>query len=227
MAAGDFPAAVFSNEKALQVSADPFYGQFPKLFMGMSYSSHRQYAEAEAPLKDVLEFARNSGCELLGTPAELFLGVISIAEGHFKKGLSLLDSIQRLWLEKQARWRATFIDLIFGEIFLGIVFRETSLSFSKIASNFFFLIKNVPAAGRKAESHFNRAIESAKEIGANGLEGQAYLRLGQLYRRKGNKHKALAYISSAIELFEACEAVTFLEQANQVRSSLLKDNPDH
>jgi class 3 adenylate cyclase/tetratricopeptide (TPR) repeat protein len=226
MAAGDFSSAISSNEKALQISADPFYGQFPKLFMGMSYASNRQYAKAKAALQDVLNFAMNSGCELLGTPAKLFLGVISIAEGHFNQGLMLLEGIQGLWLEKQARWRASFLDLIFGEIFLGIVQRETPLSFSKIVKNLFFLIKNIPVASRKAEAHFNRAIESAKEIGAKGIQGQAYLRLGQLHTEKGNKHKAMDYISSAIQLFEACEAKTFLEQANQLRSSLLKNYQD-
>ncbi len=220
MAAGDFPSAIFSNEKALQASADPFYGQFPKLFMGMSYTSDRQYAKAKEALQDVLKFATNSGCELLGTPAKLFLGVISIAEGHFDQGLKVLEGIQSMWLENQARWRAAFLNLILGEIFLGIVQRTTPLNFFMMAKNFFFLIKNIPVASRKAEKYFNRAIESANEIGAKGLAGQAYLRLGQLCIEKGKKHKAMDCISSAIQLFEACGATAFLEQSYAAQTDL-------
>jgi hypothetical protein len=72
----------------------------------------------------------------------------------------------------------------------------------------------------------NRAIESAKEIGAKGIQGQAYLRLGLLYIEKGNKQRAMDSISSAIQLFEEGEAKTFLEQANQVRLSLEKKYQD-
>jgi class 3 adenylate cyclase/tetratricopeptide (TPR) repeat protein len=222
MAAGDFPSAIYSNEKALQASTDPFYGQFPKLFLGMSYTSHRQYAEAKEALQDVLKFAMSSGCELLGTPAKLFLGVISIAEGHFEQGLNMLEDIHSLWLENQARWRAASLNLIIGEIFLNIVQRKTPLGFFKIIRNLFFLIKNIPVASRKAEEYFYRAIESANEIGAKGLLGQAYLRLGQLYIEKGKKHKAMDYISSALQLFETCDAKAFLEQAYQIQTVLTK-----
>lgn len=226
MAAGDFPAAISSNEKALKASADPFYGQFPKLFMGLSYVSDRQYAKAKEALQDVLKFATNAGCELLGTPAKLFLGVISIAEGHFDQGLKTLEGIQRVWLENHARWRAAFLNLILGEIFLDIVLRNAPLGFFKLFRNFFFLVKNIPVASRKAEAYFNRAIESANEIGARGLVGQAYLRLGQLYIKKGIKPKAMDYVSSAIQLFEACEAKVFLEQSYQLQSDLQKSLPD-
>ncbi|MEZ4550141.1 MAG: hypothetical protein R2874_06610 [Desulfobacterales bacterium] len=50
-------------------------------------------------------------------------------------------------------------------------------------------MRNIPLASRKAKIHYNRAIESAKEICAKGVQGQAYLGLGNLYMGEGKKIK--------------------------------------
>ena len=89
-----------------------------------------------------------------------------------------------------------------------------------MAKNIGFLIKNVPFASRKAEGHFNKAIEVAKEIGAKGLLGQAYVDLGLLHKTKKRTDKARDCISEAIELFKKCEADGFLKQAEDALASL-------
>jgi tetratricopeptide (TPR) repeat protein len=75
-------------------------------------------------------------------------------------------------------------------------------------------------ATKKAEDHFNRAIEVAKEIGAKGTLGMTSLDLGSLYRATGKKEKAREYISSAIRAFEQCEAQTYLKQAKEALENL-------
>ena len=60
-------------------------------------------------------------------------------------------------------------------------------SLTTMAKNIGFILKNVPSAAKKAVEHFNRAIEGAKEIGAKGIEGQAYLDLGHLQKLKGRR----------------------------------------
>ncbi len=89
-----------------------------------------------------------------------------------------------------------------------------------MAKNIGFLIKNVPFASKKAEEHFNRAIEVAKEIGAKGTMGVAYLDLGLLYRMKEKTEQAKNCISEAIRIFEETEAEGFLKQAEEALSSL-------
>jgi tetratricopeptide (TPR) repeat protein len=89
-----------------------------------------------------------------------------------------------------------------------------------MAKNIGFLVKNVPFASKKAEDHFNKAIEVAKGIGANGILGQAYLDLGILHKTKGRIDQARKCISNAIALFEKCEARIFLEQAKEALASL-------
>jgi tetratricopeptide (TPR) repeat protein len=89
-----------------------------------------------------------------------------------------------------------------------------------MAKNIGFLVKNVPFASKKAEEHFNRAIEVAKEIGTKGTMGMAYLDLGLLYRTKGKTEQARKCLSEAIQIFEQTEAEGFLKQAKDALASL-------
>ena len=94
------------------------------------------------------------------------------------------------------------------------------VSLSTMAKNIGFLIKNVPFASKKAEKHFNRAIELAKEIGMKGTMGMAYLDLGLLHKTKKRTEQARRCISEAIQLFEQCEAEFYLKQAREALASL-------
>ena len=48
----------------------------------------------------------------------------------------------------------------------------------------------------------------------------AYLDLGLLHNAKGQKDQAGRYLSTAIEVFEECEAETRLKQAKEALASL-------
>jgi hypothetical protein len=86
--------------------------------------------------------------------------------------------------------------------------------------NIGFLIKNLPGASKKAEDHFSRTIKVAKEIGANGLLGPAYLDLGLLHKAKKKNEQAKTYINEAIDIFEQGEAEVYLKQAREALASL-------
>jgi len=51
-------------EKALQISADPFYSQFVKLSLGNVYTASGQFIKAEGLLNEVASHCRTFGCEL-------------------------------------------------------------------------------------------------------------------------------------------------------------------
>jgi tetratricopeptide (TPR) repeat protein len=72
------------------------------------------------------------------------------------------------------------------------------------------------SAAKKAERHFNKAIEAAREIGAKGIEGQTYLDLGKLHKAKGKSEQARDFLSRAIKIFEETEAEYYLKQANEL-----------
>jgi tetratricopeptide (TPR) repeat protein len=81
-------------------------------------------------------------------------------------------------------------------------------------------MKNVPFASQKAEAHFNKAIEVAKEIEAEGIQCLSYLDLGLLHKARGRTDQAREYVSKAIRLFEEGEAEVYLEEAKKVLASL-------
>ncbi len=89
-----------------------------------------------------------------------------------------------------------------------------------MAKNIGFLVKNVPFATKKAQEHFNKAIELFKETGAKGYLGQVYLSQGLLYKATKRADKARQCLLEAINLFQECEAESWLKQANEALDSL-------
>jgi tetratricopeptide (TPR) repeat protein len=98
--------------------------------------------------------------------------------------------------------------------------RSLDQRFSSMVKNIRSLIELVPGAARKAEEHYNKAIEVAGEIGARGVLAQSHLGLGLLHRAKGRKEMARESISKAIEIFEEMEADGYLKQAREALGAL-------
>jgi hypothetical protein len=61
---GNHPATIECLERALQISADPFYSQFVKLALGSVYTAAGQISKAEVVLNDVASYSQAFGCEL-------------------------------------------------------------------------------------------------------------------------------------------------------------------
>ena len=93
-------------------------------------------------------------------------------------------------------------------------------SLSIMAKNIGFLVKNVPFAAKKAEEHFNKAIELMKEIGAKGFLGPVYLSMGKLYKATKKTEQARQCLLEAVHTFEECEAETYLKQAKEILGAL-------
>jgi tetratricopeptide (TPR) repeat protein len=219
--AGDLPAATTCFQKAIKVSADPWYSQFPKLALCYAQISSGQFLEAEAALQEIVSFNRECGAEIVGTPAQFLLGPLLIAQGHLSKGMKILEDIQNTWRESGFKLRYIISEYIIARTYAQIAQGAHSMSPSKVLKNLGFLLKRVPFAGRKALEHFNRAIEVASEIEAWGLLGRAYLDLGLFYKAKSRNDQAVQYLSRAIELFEQSDAKVYLKQAQDA----LNNNP--
>ena len=218
--AGNFSSAVECCQKAIEVSVDPFYSQVPRCLAGGCYVMNDQFQEAEAALEEVLAYSQQFGCDVLTTPAQLFLGVVLISKGKFGQGLNMIEDVKQSCLENERRCYAVLTEYVLGKVYLQIVEGAGPMSLSTIAKNIGFLIKNVPFADKKAELHFNKAIDTAKEIGAKGFLGLAYLDLGLLHKAKKRKDQAKKCISEAVQLFEQCEADVYLKQARELLVSL-------
>ena len=53
-----------------------------------------------------------------------------------------------------------------------------------------------------------------------GVEGQAYLNLGHLHKTMGRSDQTRHCFSRAIQIFEECEALAYLNQAKEAMVSL-------
>jgi tetratricopeptide (TPR) repeat protein len=218
--AGNLPSSVECCQKAIEVSVDPFYSQVPRCFAGASYVMNGQFQEAEAALEEVLAYSQQFGCDVLTTAAQLFLGVVSISKGKFGQGLNMIEDVRQSCWKNERRFYAVVSEYVLGKVYLQIVEGAGPMSLSTIVKNFGFLIKNVPLADKKAQFHFNKAIETAKDIGAKGFLGLSYLDLGLLHKAKKRKDRAKKSISEAVKLFKDCEADVYLKQANEALESL-------
>ena len=130
-----------------------------------------------------------------------------------------MENVKNNLLTNQRRCLYAISDHILGEIYAQIA-TGPKPSLSIMAKNIGFLVKNVPIAAKKAEAHFNKAIELINEIGAKGLLGPVYLGLAKFYKATKRTEQARQSLMEAIKTFEECEAETYLKQANELLVSL-------
>jgi class 3 adenylate cyclase/tetratricopeptide (TPR) repeat protein len=219
-AAGDLELAIKCFRTAIEVSADPLYSQWPRLFMVGAHLLKGQLQEAEEALQELVSFSQNLSCGLFQPLALASLGVQRIAKGQMQQGLAMIEEELQSMLDNNRKYLYGLTEYVLGKVFFSIADRAEPISLCAMAKNIGFLIKNVPFASKKAEEHFNRAIEVAKEIGAKGTMGMAYLDLGLLYKAKGKTDQAKKWIFDAIHIFEQTEAEGFLKQAKEALASI-------
>lgn len=219
---GDFPSAIECTRKALQTAKDPFYSQIARFNLGINLALNDQFKEAEEMLQEVLSYCTSCGCEILGSPTSGVLGLLSIANGRMSSGLKRLKEALTIFYEIDRKPIIATYEHILGQIYLNIVTKAAPISFTTAAKNVGFLLKNVPSAGKKAEDHFKKAIEVAREIRANTILGQTLLDLGFLYKARGKIDKAGECLNEAVQILEQCGSEIFLKQAKE---ELASQNP--
>jgi tetratricopeptide (TPR) repeat protein len=217
---GDLPSAIERAEKGTSISQEPWFYHCVRLPLGVFFVMSGRFQEAESVLRGVIAYSDKFGAEHIGTPANVYLGVALIGQGRMGRGFRMIKEAQRLYLENERKGFYALSEYILGKVYLQMVERAAPMSFSRIVKNIGFLVKNVPFASKRAESHFNKAIEVAGEIGAKNTLGQAYLDLGRLHKVKKNREKATEHLSKAIGIFEQSEAKGFLRQAKEALASL-------
>jgi class 3 adenylate cyclase/tetratricopeptide (TPR) repeat protein len=221
MGAGDYPSAAGFLKQCIQISPDPMLTHSSKMLLGVCYLATGQLREAQNTLEEVIEYNKTYGFEWTGGPAQAMKGMVLIAQGDLKQGISLYEDTMQVILENKSIYRYAA-----GQHLMGMVYSKIAqggggkkdLSF--LAKNIGFLIRTLPHASKKAEEHLTISIKMAGDMGAKCLLGQAYLELGQLHKTKGKTEKARHCITNAIDAFEKCEADVFLKQAREALASL-------
>lgn len=217
---GDAAGAMEVARKGAQISADPLYSQFPKIFLGLGCLACDRFDDAEEPLREVLEFSEEFGADVTGTPARGLMGAVLMGKGEMARGYAMLRDARRSWISKRAQWRYALAEYVLGSVYLQMTRRASAGGLRVIVKNLWFLAGQLPFASRKAEMHFRRAAETARSIGAMGVLGQSYLGLALLHQTKGRRRKARESLAEAIQCFEQCAAQTYLEEAKRTLASL-------
>jgi tetratricopeptide (TPR) repeat protein len=213
--AGDFSSAIKCYQEATAVSKDPIYKNWAEVFLGIAYLLNGQFLAAEAPLREVVSYSQKYGYGILGTVAYAAYGIVLIEKGKMSKGLKIIEETKRSSLKNERTWVYAYVEYLLGSVFAEMAKGEKSIKLPTIAKNIGFLIKHMPNAGKKAENHLGNSIKVAKEIGANGLLGPAYLDLGLFYKAKKKNEQAKDCIMKAIEIFAKSDAEIYLKQANE------------
>jgi len=220
VASGLFPKAIEQYQKAVSVSVDPMYSMYAKLFLGMAYAQNCQFDKAKPVLEEVVSYSRDVGMESFLTPPSAFLGAIMVAKGEMTKGFKKMEDVKKRWVEKDRGACLPIYHYVVGSIYLQITEGATPISIQTVIKNIWFIIKNVPFAAKRAEYHFNKALEAAKAIGADGIIGQSYYNLGLLHQLKKRNEMAKDSFHKAISIFLDIEADGFLKLSQDALESL-------
>ena len=217
---GKLSEAIENNKKGLQLSVDHLHSLSLKLVSSWAYLLEGQIEKAEQYLKQIVTFSENFSWEKTRTPAYLLLGLVFIAKGRFSEGLRMMEESRNICNKNQRKLLAAYSEYLLGKVFLQIVEGAGPKNLATFAKNIVFLIKNVPFAAKKAEAHFNKALEVSKKIGVKPFLGLVYLDLGLLYKATKRTDNARDCFSNAINIFEQCEAEMFLKQTKEAFASL-------
>jgi class 3 adenylate cyclase/tetratricopeptide (TPR) repeat protein len=219
LAAGDMKSTETSSEKAIEVALDPVYVHAPEVTLGLSYFFSGQLEKAENIIHSGLNYCETQGCGEFSVFCQIFLGPILIAKGQMQQGTDLIEKARKNLISNRRRAIYACSEYILGKVNSQIA-SGPNPSLSIMVKNIGFLAKTVPFASKKAEKHYNKAIELLKEIGMKGFLGQAYLDLGLLYKTTRKTDQARQCLLEAIDLFKECEAAGWLKQANEALDSL-------
>lgn len=152
--------------------------------------------------------------------ANIFLGVVSVAKGNMNEGINLIEKTRQSLQNDGLVFFCNISEFVLGKVYLQMVEKSQPISLSTVSKNFGFLIKTLPFAAQKAESHFLRVIEFSKKYGSKHYLGLAFLDLGYVHKAKKRPDKAKECFSEAIQIFEMYEMIEFLKQAQEALASL-------
>jgi len=219
---GDMESAIRSSQKSAEAALDPLYSLFSKLGLGMAYFFEERFPKSEEALHSLLDFCDKNGLGQLSDIGRLFLAPQLVVKGQMNEGLKMLEETQQALLNND---RSSFYAN--SEIVMGAIYAQIATGpkpgLGVIAKNIGFLAKNAPAAAKKSEEHFNRAIEISKNLNAKWFLGLAYTQLGLFFKAKRRNNRARECLSEAVQIFKECGARNNFEQAEGALLQLSSD----
>ena len=157
---------------------------------------------------------------IVGSTAELFLGAVLMAKGNMNRGLKMMELARKTLKKSHNRTFYAVSEALLGRVYLRIIEKSQPVEPLSVLKNLGFIIKNVPFAAQKAETHLNEAVELTKNIGAKGILSLAYFDMGMLHKATKKPEKAREFIMRAIEIMRQCDSDALLKKAEDALESL-------
>jgi tetratricopeptide (TPR) repeat protein len=212
---GNLPSAIMPLKKGILISPDPLLSCTAKMALGAAYFLEGDVEEAEKNWVEVYKHCEEHGAGTAGALSRSALSSVYLVKGELSRGVKMGEELLGWHKENESRWRLAYHLCWLGNVYLKMTQRKGSTNLSSLVRNLRFIMRNILVAGRKAEEYLKKSVEVATQIGAFGLQGQASLGLGLLYKARGKTDVAGKYISEAIEAFEKCGAEGYLKQARE------------
>ncbi len=207
--AGDIDKAKAVFEKAVQVSADPWYARFPKLALGYGYTAGGDAESADPLLKELIEFSIANGAEFLGTTARFFQELCEMNPGNAIEKLSICEQQLEDWRQNNSWLRYVICGNLMAHAFFKL-YHEEGEPQGATQSDW-----HQYALGR-AEHWYEICIEKTRDQGARLLQGHSWAGLAECYMADAKKTEASQAMVEAIDLFGQCEAEHYLAASKEL-----------
>jgi class 3 adenylate cyclase/tetratricopeptide (TPR) repeat protein len=208
LVSGDMNRATQGFEEAVQISADPWYAQFPILALCYGRISNGQFGSALQLLKQLMAFSDAHGAEFVGEPARFFNSLIAIQKGDVEAGLARMEQLLEKWEGAGCRLRFLTCGFVMARVYTQLLYltdQPPGQEATEQSAVFF----------QKALRWYRSCIDTAQDLGAVGMQGRSFLELGDLYLAADNPETALDAYQKCIALFEQCDARVYLQHARE------------
>jgi len=216
-AKGQYTEAVVNYRKAIDYAPDVFYRIWPIPFMALSLVSDDRLQEAEDALSLYKRIATAGEHPSVNIGINAITGLIASKRGAFSVAFrQAIESSQNYERSGYAYFHL-ITGLEIGRVYAGMALGTTKVSFALIMKNLLFILTSLPVAYQKAVKKLIDIVKLSQDMGAAGLEGQAWQQLGMLYLKKNKKEKAREAFRSAQEVFKKTDLIDYQET---IRTSL-------
>lgn len=210
---GDIEGATASFRTAVDISADPWYSQFPRLALCYGSISNGKFEEALPLLDDLITFSNDNGAEFVGDPARFFKGLTDILNGQVAKGLETMESLLAQWQTTGCRLRILTCGYVMARTY-ALLFQRAMETTRDPDS------PQTRTMADKCNQWFQTCISEAREMGAHAMEGQALLGLGNALAVLGKPDQARKTLNQSVEILGKAKASSHLQQARALIESL-------
>ncbi len=210
---GDIESATACFKTAVEISADPWYSQFPKLALCYGSISNGRINEALPLLDELIFFSDENGAEFIGEPARFFKGLTQILTGRVSEGLKVMETLLATWRAAGSRLRVVTCGYVLARVYAQLCEGAKQTTGDPASPH-------VIAMADKSMQWFHACIADAREMGAAAMEGQAMLGLAHTLGLIGETDQAKAILARSIALLTRTHSVHHLQQAEMLSRSL-------